>query len=214
MHIETVSIETWRPFSVADLRANMRRSSTVEDTLLAGFILSSTRYVERMTQRSILGRTLRISLSAWPAWLELPAPPLRYASSADPSTAVTIKYLPPTGAAVTLSGDEFRLYSSDQVWRLERGEDQTPDIKDHPRAVTVDFTVGWRDADHLALDAPDLRDAIMLHASHRDANREATIMEPRVTAISRNVEQGFNALIKPYRVMTRYSDLWSGALSQ
>jgi uncharacterized phiE125 gp8 family phage protein len=208
MHIEIVSTEAWRPFSVADLRANMRRTSTIEDALLSKFIESSTRYVERLTQRSILGRTLRISLPVWPAWLELPAPPLRFAANADPSTAVTIKYLPPTGAAVTLTGDEFRLYCSDQVWRLERGEDLAPEIKDHPRAVTVEFNVGWRDDAHLTAEAPDLLDAIMLHASHRDANREATIMEPRVTAVSRNVEQGFNALIAPYRVSTRYSDLW------
>lgn len=208
MHIETLSIEAWRPFSAADLRANMRRSSSVEDTLLTGFILSATRYVERRTQRSILGRTLQISLPTWPAWLELPAPPLRYTAGQDPSTAVRIKYLPPTGAAVTLTGDEFRLYSTDQVWRLERGEDIAPETKDHPRAVIVEFDVGWRSAEHLMEDAPELRDAVMLHASHRDANREATIMEPRVTAVSRNVEQGFEALIKPYRVMTRYADLW------
>lgn len=213
MHIETVTVEAWRPFSAADLRANMRRSSTSEDALLDGFILSSTRYVEQITQRSVLGRTLRISLPAWPAWLELPAPPLRHAAVDAPETAVTIKYLPPSGAAVTLAGDEFRLYSTDQVWRLERGNDALPLARSHPRAVTVEIDVGWRDADHLATDAADLRDAIMLHASHRDSNREATIMEPRVTAISRNVEQGFLSLIAPYRVVTRYASMWEAAVS-
>jgi uncharacterized phiE125 gp8 family phage protein len=208
MHIETLSIEAWRPFSAVDLRANMRRMSSVEDTLLDTFITTSTRYVERRTQRSILGRTLQLSLPSWPAWLELPAPPLRYGVNDDPSTAVRIKYMRPAGTIGTLAGDEFRVYCSDQVWRLERGEDSTPEIKDHPRAVIVEFDVGWRSAEHLLEDAPELRDAIMLHASHRDANREATIMEPRVMAISRNVEQGFEALIKPYRVMTRYSDMW------
>lgn len=209
MHLEIVSTEAWRPITSAELRANMRRTNTAEDTLLESFLMTSIRFVERRTKTSVLGRSLRLSLPEWFSSVELPAPPLRHAAIDDPSTAVAITYRNDVGTYVAAPADGYRLYADAQVWRLERGDEDLPDIGEHPRAIRITYAVGYRDAAHLLEVAPDLRDAIMLHASHRDSNREATIIEPKMTEISRKAELSFDALIAPYKVQTRYSDLWT-----
>lgn len=209
MDLELVSVESWLPATPADLRANLRRSSTVEDDLLAKFLATATRYVEFKTKTSILGRTLRISFPRWPTAAELPAPPLRYAVDADPVTAITlVRYLSEAGTWTTAPADSFRVRRDAQVWVLTRGDATLPALKTAHRAVQVTFTVGYRSQSHLQEQAPDLLDAIILHASHRDQNREATINEPRVMAINRIVEHSFDALIKSHKVMTRYEPEW------
>jgi hypothetical protein len=208
MDIETVSVESWRPADASVIRANMRRLDTSEDTLLLTWIETATRYVEHTTKTSILGRRLRIFLPEWPGvGMELPAPPLRFALGGDPTSAVTIRHRVSGSYTATPAGC-YTPVRSPQVWCLFRGDTALPTIDKHPRAVEIAFDVGYRDLAHLQLQAPELIDAIVLHVSHRDSNREATINEPRVMAINRKVEHSFDALIAKHIVRTRYTPLW------
>jgi uncharacterized phiE125 gp8 family phage protein len=208
MDLETVSVEVWRPVELATLKANLRRLSAAEDALLATYISAATSHVEQRTKLSVLGRTLRLSLPALPTTLELPAPPLRYAVDADPFTAITSLRYRASGVMTTLAADTYRVQKDAQVWTLVRGDTALPTADTHPRAFEVTFAVGYRDLAHMQAQAPDLIDAIVLLASHRDSNREATINEPRVMQISRKVELAFDDLIRPYIVRTRYTPQW------
>ncbi|MGL4637824.1 MAG: hypothetical protein ACRCWF_17720 [Beijerinckiaceae bacterium] len=212
MDLRIITTEPWSPVAPAELRANNRSWATNEDTLLATFVSAVTRYVEQRCQISILGRVLRLSLPNWTDGLELPAPPLRFAANAEPETAVTIQYRNSAGVLTAAPADLYRLSFKDQIWSLIRGADSLPALQDTPRAVQIDYSVGYRDQSHLSADAPDLRDVIMLLAASRDLNREATIMEPRALQVSRKIEFGVDEMLKPYRVMTRYGSMWSAVL--
>ncbi len=211
MDLETISVENWRPITAPELRANLRRFNATEDVLLAGFIDAATRWVEARTKTAILGRRVRLHLPALPSsFVELPAPPLRYAANADVTTAVQSVEHIAEGASVwtTLPADVLRLVRGDQVWMMERGPATAPTLASLPRALRITYDVGYRDAAHLALEAPDLRDAIMLLASHRDVNREATVNESRIMAVSKEVEFGVTSLISHHVVRTRYTAAW------
>lgn len=208
MDMETVSVESWRPADASVIRSNMRRLDTSEDALLLTWIETATRYVEHVTKTSVLGRKLAIYLPEWPSMgIELPAPPLRFAAAGDPASAITIRHRV-SGSYTATPADCYFPCRAPQVWMLLRGKTALPTIDTHPRAVEIKFDVGYRDLNHLQTQAPELIDAIVLHVSHRDSNREATINEPRVMAINRKVEHSFDALIAKHIVRTRYTPLW------
>lgn len=72
----------------------------------------------------------------------------------------------------------------------------------NPRAVSITFVAGFAD-DAAALDiqAPELREAILLLISHWDIHRDAVVgVEGRDS--STELPLGFSALIAPYRTLT------------
>lgn len=207
MDLEVVSTESWRVLSAATLRANLRRSTASEDALLETFIASATAYAEKRTKLSILGRTLRLFLPDWPgAYVELPAPPLRYAAGADPMTAVTVEYRDPDGILTAMPADVLRLEKRPQVWALVPGDSLPPTLQDAPRAVQIEFDVGYTGAAGVPA---DIADAIMLLASHRDVNREATLVDPRLSLTSKRVEYGVDELLRRHMIATRYTPIWA-----
>ncbi|MBK5960273.1 hypothetical protein CCR97_19000 [Rhodoplanes elegans] len=196
--LEVVSTLPWRLLDAATLRANMRRSSATEDALLDTFIAAATAQAEKRTKLSILGRTLRLFLPDWPlSYVELPAPPLRYDPEDGPESAVTVKHRDQDGALVTTAADVLRLVRDAQVWTLVPGLTMRPALQDSRRAVQIEFTVGYASAADVP---PDVTDAIVLLASHRDANREA---DP--AKVAGNADH----LLRPHTVATRYTPSWA-----
>lgn len=207
MDLEVVSTESWRVLSAETLRANLRRSASTEDALLETFIASATAYAEKRTKLSILGRKLRLFLPDWPSeYVELPAPPLRYVADADPVTAVTVQYRDADGVLTAMPADVLRLVKRPQVWALVPGDTLPPTLQDVPRAVWVTFDVGYASA---AAVPADIADAIVLLASHRDVNREATLVDPRQSLTSKRVEYGVDELLRPHTIATRYTPIWA-----
>jgi uncharacterized phiE125 gp8 family phage protein len=204
MLLEVVSAEAWLPVSVDDVKLSQRVLHSVEDTLIQRAIKAAMLYLERENQIAILGRKLKISLPAWPAELELPAPPLRYTST--PASAVTVSRL--VEGSVTASPGLYHVVKGDQVWSIVRNSADLPtDIdEDDPAAFQVTFDVGYATA---AAIPEDIQSAIILLAGHFYQNREAVIIEPRVITVPRNLEFGVKELMKFFRVQTRYVPAWA-----
>lgn len=176
---------------------------SMEDGLIERSIRAAMLMLERDNQISILARTLKVSLPTWPSTMELPAPPLRYTGA--PASAVTVSRL--VGGNVTASPGLYHVVRGDQVWMLVRTNAALPaDMDDDdPAAFQVSFTVGYESQ---AAVPADIQSAIILLAGHFYQNREAVIIEPRVITVPRNLEMGVEALMRHYRVRTRYSPAW------
>lgn len=202
MLIEVITSEPWPAVSVDDVKMSQRIMHSLEDPLIDRAIRAATRYLARTYQISIVASTVRVSLPAWPQELELPSPPLRY--SGAPSNAVRIGRL--VDGAVVDSPGLYAVGHRDQVWTISRISNVMPAIDETPFSFRVECDVGYETA---AVIPEDIQSAIILLAGHLYQNREAVVIEPRVITVPRSLELGVEALMKHYRVQTRYVNAWS-----
>ena len=171
-----------QPVTLAEAKAQCRVLSSDEDTYLNGLIAAATTHVEKQTGRAILAQTWRLTLEGFADEITLPQSPLRSVAS--------VTYLPPVGAAQTLSSSVYTVDTTSTPGRIVLAVDQEwPETLDSVNAVTIEYQAGYD-----AAPAP-IKHAILLLIAHWFAHREAV----NVGNITSELPMAVDALLKNYR---------------
>ena len=187
MPLSLVTPPALDPVSIVEARAQCRIDDSVEDGLLAGYLLAARDYVETYTRRALITQTWDQTADTLGAEIVLKKPPVQSITS--------VKYFDSTGTELTLAADQYRLI------RRDTGEHVIvpaygvtwPTPRDIEGAVTVRFVAGYG---ALSSDVPEaIRQAIKLMVAHWDANREAV----NVGNIVNEMPLAVDALLFPHR---------------
>jgi uncharacterized phiE125 gp8 family phage protein len=154
------------PVSLEEAKAQLKVETADEDILIGGLIVAARQYFERQTGRSLIARTWRLDLDAFPAgpirlgWGPVSAvTTVSYIDSAAASTPMAAE----TDYIVDLSGDIGLVappVAQPWPWAPRRGG-----------AVSVTYTAGYGPA---ATDVPKLvHHAIVLIVAYWYRNRDA-----------------------------------------
>lgn len=110
----------------------------------------------------LINQTWRLSLDAWPRWIDLPLGPV--------SAITHIKYNDPDGVLQTLATDQYVSDFDRRPLRIYPAEGVTwPTLQDAPGVIKVTFVAGYG-ADASAIPG-DLLGALKLIVGHRFQNR-------------------------------------------
>ncbi|MBK8799607.1 MAG: hypothetical protein IPM07_26360 [Anaerolineales bacterium] len=99
--VRVITAPTVEPVTAAECKLDARVDNTVEDSLFAMWIAAARQEIEMVARRSLITRTLEVTMDAWPAdgWLCLPYPPLL--------TVTQVTYYDAANAAVTWPADQY-----------------------------------------------------------------------------------------------------------
>ena len=182
--------------SVADLRNHLREDGAELDAVLQGFEAAAVAYLEEVTGRALVERTMRLELDAFPIAtcpILLPSVPLLTA------TAPVVKYRDTAGAEQTLAASVYRVNGNAEPGELAlRANESWPATLSERAAVWIDYHSGYGAAAAVALACPMAVAAVKLLVGHLYENREAT-----VAAALQEVPLGVKALcgqLKVWRV--------------
>lgn len=202
MDIEVTQGPSFALFGPAELKENVRVSHSLEDAMIERIIGAATTHIEEANGISIRDRRLKLWLCGFPAYIELPAPPLRYVlANGAKSAIVSVQYQDSSNVTQTLSANSYVVWRADQVWRIALNAGVAiPVTFDTPRAVSIEFDVGYADAKNVPM---DIVQAVMLMASHYYQNREDTYSDSRVMNVEKRIAHGVDALMAKYRVVKR-----------
>jgi uncharacterized phiE125 gp8 family phage protein len=166
-----VTAPTVEPVTVEELKADRRVVVDDEDTLIASYLLSARRVIERVSGLALLEQTWELALDAFPcahhenprAAILLPKPPLR--------SVVSIKYTDADGTLQTLASSEYTVDTRAFPGSVCPAYGKAwPGIRSVPNAIVVQFTAGYGTT---AEEVPEtLRDAVRLEAGDRYEHRE------------------------------------------
>lgn len=103
MTVRVVTPPAFEPITVAELKDHLRIGSalTMDDVLLAALIRSVRGYAEGYMQRSLVERTLELTLCNFPYVIEIPYPPLR--------SVTHIKYVDSDGVLQTVDSATYQI---------------------------------------------------------------------------------------------------------
>lgn len=150
-----------------DLGDHMRGSTGALDIASHyGVIIgSATAFYERHTNTSLITRTLRLALDAFPDTIYLPRGPVQSVTS--------VKYLDADGQQQTLDPSLYHLDAAHQPARLTPAHDTTwPEARNLHGSVTVDYLAGY--GDEVPSIPDDVRAALLMLATHFSDNQGAT----------------------------------------
>ena len=126
--------------------------------------------------------------------MRLPFPPLRAVQS--------VQYLDTDGATQTLDAATYVVKKPPglpaEIAIIDT--DALPDLKEHPRAVTINFTAGYGSDSGEEVMPDILKQGVSFMAAHFFENPEATVNEPRLILINRQVDFGVNHILALLRV--------------
>lgn len=169
---------------LAKVKADLRIDHDVEDATIAGYIAAAQAVLEgpRGLGLALKTSTWRLALDAFPpAEILLELGPV--------ATVVSVTYVDPAGATVTLDPGEYRLDLAARPARLAPAPGKSwPATRAVASAVLVTFTAGSSTI------PADLALAMTLLVGHWYANREATAPSALAT-----LPHGVDALLAPHR---------------
>lgn len=125
------------PLDIAELRRQVRLGSvTSEDATLRRSLAGCVRFVENLTQRSLVARRLQLTASQFGHCLELEHGPVR--------RVVSVAYRLDNGSWQTLNASTYAYDLSDDLVRLQPAWGQTwPTVNPEPSRVRVQFDAGY-----------------------------------------------------------------------
>ncbi len=183
------------PITLADAKAHLRVSSTDEDALITSLIVAARAMTEAATKRALIRQTWDWTLDRFPAWFEVPLPPLQSVLAINYlDTANTPQVVDPTTYIVDANLDQGRInlnYARVWPWSF-------PVIN----AVTVRFVAGYPSdggspEDLTANVPPMLKHAMKMVVGHLYENREL-VSQSRTRGGFEIMPMAWQALIGPY----------------
>lgn len=172
------------PVGIMEAKAHCRIDESIDDSLLAGYILAARRFCEKETGRVFMSQTWDMKLDrGWPSvWdqscssyrrrIVLPKPPA--------SSVASIKYVDATGVEQTLAADQYQFSKGEIFGFIEPAYGASwPAVRSQLNAITVRFAAGYG-SNPGDVEAP-LRHAILLMTGHFYENREAVSAGGNVT---------------------------------
>lgn len=187
------------PITLAEAKAHLRVDGDDENPLITNLILAARDAVETATCRALVRQTRRLVFDRfrdepqrWEPFNRLTLWGGKVPAAAD-GGSVTVKYLDGALVEQTVDPALYRLISPshDEVaFLVPRQNGSWPATATEPRAVTVDYVVGYGLA---ATSVPQqLRQAMLLHIGHSFEHRE--------TPDSPAFQQAFERLVSAYRL--------------
>lgn len=181
--LSLITPPTFDPVSLAEAKAQCRISSSVEDGLVAGYLLAARRHCENHTGRVFATQTWEMKVDGgWPTVFDrstvvqrtrivLPNPPAQ--------SVVSITYIDTSGALQTLASNQYAFSKGDIFGFIEPAYGVSwPAVRNQLETVTVRYVAGY------TTDFPDtIRQAILLLVSHFNEHREAVVVDVRGTPI-------------------------------
>jgi uncharacterized phiE125 gp8 family phage protein len=176
--------------TTADFKLFARIDTSSDDTLIDQLILGATDFVEKWTQRSLLGQTWVYTERRWPRRIvELPRPPL--------VSVTSVGYVDTAGDDQTLVADTDYVVTIDRepgiiepaygkTWPSLRGETA--------QAITVTYVAGFH-----ADDPDEVPNAIRI-AVKMLAAQWYRCPEPSVPERTSEVPYGFRELLRQWRI--------------
>ncbi len=170
---EVITEPAEEPVSVEDFKTHMRITQSAEDTLIGTYITAARRQIEALTSTAMVTQTLRQRYNSFGTFLKLPRGPMADVGSLEYD--VTLTYVNLQGT--TIEEEDFQVDSTVHPPRIIPAyEDDFPDAREVPDAVTVVYTCGYGTAD----DVPqDLRLAVKLLAASYYVGRDCDQPVPR-----------------------------------
>ena len=197
MALELVTPPSVEPISVAELKLQVKTSSSAEDTLLAIYIAAARQAAEGELGRALIDQTWRLKLDQFGGVdaqgcaiteIRIPKPSVRSITS--------VTYIDADGVEQTLAADQYVLDSLvSPGWLYPADGVEWPETDDALNAVTITFVAGYG-ATAASVPAP-IRAWILLTAAFLYGNREAMSADGRITELPGRFLSG---LLDPFRV--------------
>ncbi len=166
--LRTITAPTVEPVTLAELRAQARLETAIDDSTLARYLLASRQLIEQVTGRAFAVQTFDLILDDFPRSRTLYLPRLPVAS------ITSITYLDTAGVSQTVASHILEGESG----RLEPAYGESwPQAQGTPGCVVVRFVAGTAAIPH------PIRQAIVLLASHWNEHRESPPENPAVDAL-------------------------------
>lgn len=197
MNLTRVTAPASNPVTLTEAKAHLRVDDSDSDTLISALIAAAVAMIDGPHGIGIamMTQTWRYVLDCFPAYIRLPLTPVQDGILSDSPAGVTITYVDTAGATQTLATSDYRL--SGGILEPAYGE-AWPGTRTVRGAVTIDFEVGWGDAD----DVPqDLKAAILLTVGHLYEHREAVVADATPAELPLGVKA----------ILDRYRNGWAGA---
>jgi uncharacterized phiE125 gp8 family phage protein len=154
------------PLTLAQAKAQCRIEHDDEDDLIEGFILTTRRQVEHLSDRPLITQVWEQVLDGFPCGaIEL--------GKANVLSIVSLKYLDLSGDEITMASDAYSLDAEDtaECWLHPAYNTEWPSTIDTANAVRVRFTCGYgASADEVPEEA---KTWMRLMIGHYYRNREA-----------------------------------------
>ena len=209
MRFSVTSGPSAEPISTAEAKTQLRIDGSSEDTLIGNYITAARGMLEKQMRRAFITQTIALKLDAFPFAdnLNKRRRSLEQGFGGNgtillprsPAIAITsVQYVDTDGATQTLSGSKYTLDTTSEPARLYPAYDEDwPDTRDIPTAVTVTYTAGFGGS---ASDVPEeIRLAIRLLVGVYYEQREAIS-----TMNWTEVPLGLQALVAAYTVPEIY----------
>lgn len=129
------------PLTTAELKAQLRKTTTDEDTLIAAYGVAARVWCEEYTGHILVQREVTDAFAAWGDYLTLRHEPI---TVDDPTPTLTVTYLNADGDATVYADRVIR----DQIypWKIYPANGEAfPAIADNS-TITVTYTAGYTDA--------------------------------------------------------------------
>lgn len=174
---------------VAELRSHLRMGTgfgeeTLQDPVLEGFLRAALTAVEAQTGKALVERSVSLSVSEW-SRSDTQALPL-----APVSAVLSVNFVLPDGQAEVVDGDSWYLRQDEARPEIVATSGAFP-VPPRTAEIEILFTAGYG---VWAKVPADLRQAVMLLASHYYENRSATQLNAGCMPF------GVTALLEPYRL--------------
>lgn len=178
------------PISLLEAKEHLNVTSDSDDTYILSLISVARRSVEVMTQRSLVTKTLKLSLDSFGDSRELQLP------MSNIQTVTSVKYYDEAGTLQTFSANSYWVDTSSSPGRicLRFGESWPIPQSDRPNSVIIEYDAGYGDKAQVP---SELKHAIKLLIGHWYANREDVASVPYPHA---QVPKAAEFLVMPYRV--------------
>lgn len=179
-HYSLVTDATEEPVTLEQVKRQCRIEHTDLDQHLTDWITTARRYVEQITNRTMLEQTRRVKLDRFPAdgcEIKLLYPPIKSVTS--------ITYIDTAGATQTWSSSEYIASLTSVPGRITPAYGYTwPLTQDRIDAVTVNYTTGYAS---IAAVPMELKQAMLLLVDHYYHNGPASDLGKYVDAAVNNL---------------------------
>jgi uncharacterized phiE125 gp8 family phage protein len=194
MGLALVTPAATEPVSTSEAKAHLRVDTADEDTLIASYVSAAVKYIETQTG-PLITQTWDYKVNReWPLVdnyysIYLPFSPVQSVTS--------VTYVDINGATQTLSSGLYQTVLSAPNPYLTKAHNQDwPQIRDIPDAITVRFVAGYGNA--AAVPAP-IKSAILLMVGRLYEHREEVIAGVSAGIVPAGIEM----LISPYSLTQR-----------
>jgi len=169
--VKVLTAPTVQPVTLADVKLNAVIEHNDDDVLVDSYIEAATKYIEAMTELSLVRRKLRMYFNSFCDEFELTGGPVQVIDQ--------IQYVDIDGVTQTVSASDYTYEAEENIVRTAYGV-TWPSSRYQSNAVWVDYWAGYytqtspESSIDLISDIPrPLRQAITMLASELYRNRES-----------------------------------------